>query len=75
MFLFCDSVVPGDLAWRTPLSDIWQRSDLVAGQGRIIITYNSDHYTDQQFFFPEVLEKWGNVDVPIDLYNYIDNEV
>ena len=69
------SVLPGDLAWKTPLSDIWQREDLAAGQGRIIITYNSDHYTDQQFFFPEVLERWGNVDVPIDLYNYIDNEV
>ena len=69
------SVLPSDLAWKTPLSDIWQRPELAVGQGRIIITYNSNHYTDQHFFFPEVLERWGNVDVPIDLYNYIDNEV
>ena len=68
-------VLPGDLAWRTPLSDIWERSDLAPSQGRIIITYNSNQHTDTQFFFPEVLERWGNVDVPIDLYNYINSEV
>ena len=68
-------VRPGSLAWSSPLADIWQRSGLAPGQGRIILTYNSNRYTDPDFFFPEVLERWGNVDVPSDLYNYIDLEV
>ena len=68
-------VTPGDLAWRTPLSEIWSRPDLAPGEGRIILTYNSNRYTDPEFFFPEVLERWGNKDVPSDLYNYINSEV
>ena len=68
-------VSPGDLSWRTPLSDIWNRDDLTPGQGRIIITYNLNEYTDYDFFFPEVRERWGNVDKAEDLYNYLTQEV
>jgi len=68
-------VTPGDMGWKTTLAEIWEREDLAPKQGRIIITYNTNAYTDPDFFFPEVLERWGNVDKPADLYNYINNEV
>ena len=68
-------VSPGELAWNTPLSDIWNREDLASGQGRIIITYNLVEYTDYDFFFPEIRERWGNVDKAEDLYNYLSAEV
>ena len=67
-------VTPGDYGWDTPLSDVWARAGLAAGQGRIIITYNCQ-YTDPAFFFREINEKWGNVDEPQNLYNYINGEV
>jgi len=67
-------VVPGDLGWKTPLDDIWQREGLAEGQGRIIMTYNSG-YTDPTKFFPEVLEKWGDKDEPEELKEYLTNEV
>jgi len=67
-------VVPGDLGWKTPLNEIWQRESLAEGQGRIIITYNNG-YTDRTKFFPEVNEHWGNVDEPEDLRRYLVTEV
>ena len=67
-------VVPGDLGWKTPLNNIWQREGLAEGQGRIIITYNSG-YTDPTMFFPEVLERWGNKDEPEEHKEYLTNEV
>merc|ERR1711879_1060472 len=67
-------VTPGEKGWKTSLSDIWDRADLTEGQGRLIITYNCQ-YTDPLLFFPEVKERWGNVDKPEDLYDYINEEV
>ena len=68
-------VTPDESGWKTTLSEIWDREDLAAGQGRIIITYNADAYTDTYFFFDEVLERWGDKDKTEDLYNYISEEV
>ena len=67
-------VVPGDLGWKTPLNDIWERDGLAEGQGRIIITYNNG-YTDETMFFREVNEHWGNVDEPEELKEYLTTEV
>jgi len=67
-------VVPGDLGWNIPLNDIWQREDLVEGQGRIIITYNNG-YTDPAMFFPKFLARWGDSDEPEDLKTYLTQEV
>ena len=68
-------MTPDESGWKTTLSEIWNREDLAADQGRIIITYNADAYTDTNFFFNEVLERWGDKDKAEDLYNYINNEV
>ena len=68
-------MAPGDMAWKTPLSEIWfGEGGLVEGQGRIIITYNNG-YTDPRFFFPEVNEHWGDVDEPEDLRRYLEEQV
>jgi len=70
-------VTPGEDGkwnWNTPLTDIWERDDLAEGQGRLIITYNVPQ-TNPTLFFREVKERWGNVDKPEDLYNYINKEV
>ncbi|XP_023336277.1 uncharacterized protein LOC111707405 [Eurytemora carolleeae] len=67
-------VTPGVLGWSTTLEDIWSREGLPENEGRIIITYNDVH-TDNKVFFPEVLERWGNVDEPEDLRRYLEVEV
>ena len=68
-------VKPGELGWKTPLNEIWQREGLKEGEGRIIITYNNGGQTEPEYFFPEVLEAWGNKDDPKDLKEYLDLEV
>jgi len=68
-------VTPGELGWETSLREIWAREDLPANEGRIIITYNNGGYTDPDFFFREVNERWGNVDEPPALRSYLETEV
>ncbi|XP_023320825.1 uncharacterized protein LOC111695659 isoform X2 [Eurytemora carolleeae] len=67
-------VTPGELGWDTTLQDIWTREGLPEDEGRIIITYNDIH-TDTTLFYPEVLEKWGDVNEPEDLRRYLEEEV
>jgi len=68
-------VLPGELGWETSLREIWEREDLPVDEGRIIITYNNGGYTDPDFFFREVNERWGNVDEPAALRSYLETEV
>jgi len=68
-------VTPGELGWETSLREIWSREDLPVDEGRIIITYNNGGYTDPDFFFREVNERWGNVDEPTELRSYLETEV
>jgi len=67
-------VVPLGIGWSTTLQDIWSRVTLPTDEGRIILTYNEAH-TDPVYFFPEVVEKWGDVDEPEDLRAYLDQQV
>jgi len=68
-------VTPGEFGWETSLRDIWAREDLPLNEGRIIITYNNGGYTDPDYFFREVNERWGNVDEPAELRSYLESEV
>merc|ERR1719153_1951739 len=56
------------------INDFCNREGLAEGEGRIIITYNIG-YTDKTIFFPEVFERWGNVDEPEVLREYLTREV
>jgi len=68
-------VLPAELGWETSLREIWEREDLPVDEGRIIITYNNGGYTDPDFFFREVNERWGNVDEPAALRSFLETEV
>jgi len=70
-------VRPGSKGWDTTLEEALS-SPGPEGQGRIILTYNTNFAGGEEIlqnYFREVREEWGGIDEPDDLKVYLDGKV
>jgi len=67
-------VKPLTNSWSMTLNQVWSQRSLPKNEGRLIIIYQNQYFTNKNLFFPNIIEDWGNVDTKRHLKAYLDSK-